>query len=196
MLSARYAAAVYAVITLALFHDVVAHLTTSLYSDLGDPLLNTAILAWNARHLPLSGEWWNFPAFAPLSGVTAFTEHLLLTYPVASPVIWLTGNEVLAYNVVFLVTPVLNALAAHRLVRELTGSTAAAFIGGMAFAFAPYQAVRVSHLQTMMGFGMPIALLGLHRYLATRSRRGLVLFGGGWLVAGLSNAYVLPYSLS
>jgi hypothetical protein len=84
------AAIVYALITALLFRNLLPDVATHLYSDLGDPLLNTAVLAWNARQVPLTEAWWNFPAFAPLPGVTAFTEHLLLTYPVASPLrcIW------------------------------------------------------------------------------------------------------------
>jgi hypothetical protein len=182
---------VYAAITAVLFRNLLPDLSTHLYSDLGDPLLNTAILAWNARHLPLTPEWWDFPSFAPLSGVTAFTEHLLLTYPVASPIIWLTGNAVLAYNVLFLVAMPLNGIAAFALGRELTGSNAAAFIAGLAFAFAPYQSVHLSHVQLMLSFGMPLSLLGLHRYLRTGRRSALVWFGVGWFCALLANSALL-----
>ena len=96
------AALVYAIITAVLFRELLPNVLTHVYSDVGDPLLNASILAWNATHLPLTAEWWNFPSFAPLSGVTAFTEHLLLVYPFASPVIWITDNPVLAYNLLFL----------------------------------------------------------------------------------------------
>ena len=140
------AALLYAGITALLFRNLLPDLTTHVYSDLGDPILNTALLAWNARQVPLTEAWWNFPSFAPLTGVTAFTEHLLLTYSIASPVIWLTGNPVLAYNIVFLLAMPLNGVAAFALARELTGSSAAAFIAGLAFACAPYQSVHLSHL--------------------------------------------------
>lgn len=187
------AALVYAVITALLFRNLLPGISTHLYSDLGDPLLNTAILAWSARQLPLTDAWWNFPAFAPLSGVTAFTEHLLLTYPVASPVIWLTGNPVLAHNVVFLMAMPLNAIAAFALARELFGSTAGAFIAGLAFAFAPYQSVHLSHLQHMTSFGMPLALLWLHRYVRTGRQSALVWFGIAWLMTVLANSALLVF---
>ena len=74
----------------------------------------TAVLAWNARHVPLTEAWWNFPSFAPVDGITSFTEHMLLTYPVASPIVWATGNPVLAYNVVYLLAKPLNGVAAFR----------------------------------------------------------------------------------
>jgi hypothetical protein len=185
------AAVVYAAVTALVFHNLLANLATHLYGDLGDPLLNAAILAWNARQLPLTDAWWNFPSFAPVSGVTSLTEHLLLAYPIASPIVWATGNPILANNLVFLLSPVLNAVAMFALARELTGSASAAFLGGLAFAFAPYQAVQLSHIQTMMAFGMPVAMLGLHRYLKSGGWRALALFGSGWFITALSNAYVL-----
>lgn len=187
------AGAAYAAVTALLFHALLPDLRTHLYSDLGDPLLNATILAWNARQLPLTEAWWNFPSYAPLPGVTAFTEHLLLAYPLASPVIWLTGNPVLAYNVVFLLAIPLNGAAAFALARELTGSAAGAFIAGLAFAFAPYQAVQLSHLQHLMAFGMPLALLWLHRYYATGRRSALAWFGVAWLITVGANSALLVF---
>ena len=153
------AALCYLLITGLLFRNLLPVLPTHVFGDLGDPLLNAAIVAWNAKHLPLSTDWWNFPAFAPLSGVTAFTEHLLGAYPLTSPIVWFTGNPVLAYNALQLLTLPLNAVAAFALVRELTGSWVGAFIGGLAFAFAPFTGEHVPHIQMLMAFGMPFALL-------------------------------------
>jgi len=187
------AAICYVVITALLFHNLLPVLTTHLFGDLGDPLLNTSILAWNAKHLPLTTDWWNFPAFAPLSGVTAFTEHLLGAYPLTSPIVWISGNPVLAYNALQLLTLPLNGLAAFALVRELTGSSLGAFIGGLAFAFAPFTGEHASHIQMLMAFGMPLALYGLHRYVKSGAMRDLVWFAVGWLSVTMSNAYMLVF---
>jgi hypothetical protein len=187
------AAALYVLLTAVLFRELLPNIATHLYSDLGDPLLNTSILAWNATHLPLTAEWWNFPSYAPLRDVTALTEHLLLTYPLASPVIWLSGNAVLAHNILFLLAVPLNGLAAYALAREVTGSSAGAVIAGLAYAFAPYQAVHLSHLQQMTSFGMPFALMWLHRYFRTGGRAALVWFGVGWLITALANSALLVF---
>ena len=187
------AAFCYVLITALLFHNLLPVITTHLFGDLGDPLLNTSILAWNAKHLPLTTDWWNFPAFAPLSGVTAFTEHLLGAYPLTSPIVWISGNPVLAYNALQLLTLPLNGLAAFALVRELTGSSLGAFIGGLAFAFAPFTGEHASHIQMLMAFGMPLALYGLHRYVKSGAMRDLVWFAVGWLSVTMSNAYMLVF---
>jgi len=186
-------AAGYLVIAGLLFRSLLPVFPTHLYGDLGDPLLNTSILEWNAKHVPLSTDWWNFPAFAPLSGVTAFTEHLLGAYLLTSPIIWITGNPVLAYNVLLLASFVLNGVAVFALLRELTASTAGAFIGGLAFAFAPFHAEHSTHIQMLIAFGMPVALLGLHRYVKNGRRRDLLWFAIGWLDVLLSNAYLLIF---
>jgi hypothetical protein len=187
------AAICYLFITALIFRNLLHVLTTHLFGDLGDPLLNTAIIAWNAKRLPLSSGWWNFPAFAPLSGVTAFTEHLLGAYPLTSPIVWFTGNPVLAYNALQVLTLPLNGLATFALVRELTASWMGAFVGGLAFAFAPFVGEHASHIQMLMAFGMPFALYGLHRYVRYGARRDLVWFGLGWVSVALSNAYMLVF---
>src|SRR5215831_13739285 len=92
---ALLAALFYALATALLFHNLLPVAATDVYADLGDPLLNTSILAWNATTIPLTRDWWNFPSFAPLSGVTSWTEHLLGAYPLTSPLIWATGNPIL-----------------------------------------------------------------------------------------------------
>jgi hypothetical protein len=183
----------YFLISAVLFRNLLPVLTTHLFGDLGDPLLNTSIIGWNAKRLPLSHDWWNFPAFAPLSGVTAFTEHMLGAYPLTSPIIWVTGNAVLAYNVLQLLTLPLNGIATFALVRELTGSWIGGFIAGLAFAFAPFTGAHAMHVQMLMAFGMPLALYGLHRYVRYGGIPNLAIFGVGLLSAVLSNAYALVF---
>ena len=191
----RYAwlALAYVAVTAAIFHNLLPVVSTHIYSDTGDPLLNASILAWNAEHVPLTAAWWNYPAFAPLSGVTAWTEHLLGAYPLTTPIVWATGNALLAYNVLLLMCFPLNALAMFALAREVTGSDAGAFVAGLAFAFAPYQSEQISHVQMLMAFGMPLALLGLHEQVEHGRRRGIAWFAVGWLSAILSNAYMLVF---
>jgi len=183
----------YCGITAVMFHNLFPSLRTALYSSTDDPLLNTSILAWNAKRVPLTEAWWNFPSYAPLSGVTAWTDHLLIAYPITSPIVWATGNPIAAYGVLLMLCFVANAMATHALAREVTGSDAAAFVGGIAFAFAPYAAGQLNHLQMLMAFGMPLALLGLHRIAAGARRAGVAWFTFGWFAIVFANAYMLVF---
>ena len=86
------------------------------------------------------------------------------------------GNVVLVYNLLFLSTFVLSGLGTFLLVRELTKRPRAAFVAGLAFAFAPYRISQFSHLQVLSAQWMPFALYGFHRYFDVRphaaARRG------------------------
>src|SRR5262245_34042171 len=63
-----------------------------------DPVLNAAVLLWNATTTPFSAAWWNAPHFYPTHGVVAFTESLIGISPIASPAYWISGNAIFAYN--------------------------------------------------------------------------------------------------
>jgi len=81
--------------------------------------------------------WWNAPAFYPSAGVFAFSENLLSLAPIATPINWLTGSPLLAYNVTFLLSYLLCGLGAYFLAFVLTRSHTASFVSAVAFAFAP-----------------------------------------------------------
>ena len=96
-----------AVMTWPLLRDM----GTRLAGDQGDPLLNTAILVWNATTTPFTGQWYNAPHYFPTLGTTTFTENLLGLYPISTPIYWLTHNPLLAYNVALFLTWPLSGLA-------------------------------------------------------------------------------------
>jgi hypothetical protein len=183
----------YVAITLAWGHFFIGSLATHFAHDSGDPLLNSWIMWWNATTIPFSPAWWNAPAFHPATGVTAFTESLIGVAPITSPIIWITGNPVLAHNVALLLSFPLAGLAAFLLCRELTASDGASFIGGLAFAFAPYRIAQLPHVQVLQTCWLPLTLLALHRFLRTRRRSDLVLFAAAWILNGLSNGYYLLF---
>ena len=158
--------------------------------DLGDPLLNAWILAWDADRL-LHGlrGLWSPPFFYPYEHTLAYSEHLLGIAIFTAPIQWLTGNAVAAYNAAFLGSFVLAGGGMYLLVRSLTGSRVAALAGGMAFAFLPYRAEAISHLQVLVYGWMPVALWGLHRYFRSGQRLALAVFAAAFLILGFSNGY-------
>jgi len=166
---------------------------TGVPADLGDPLLNTWILWWNAQAVPLTAAWWDAPAFYPASGVLAFSEHLLGFAWFTSPLLWLGLSPLAVYSLAFIGSYAAAGLGGWWLGRVLTGRDDAALLAGIAFAAAPYRAAQTSHLQVLMACWMPIALVGLHRFVETRRARWAVLFATAWLVQGLTNGYYLVF---
>jgi hypothetical protein len=143
------AAALYTLLTTALTWPLVRHPGTRVANDLGDPLLNIWLMAWNARVLPLTEQWWNAPQFYPAEGVMAFSEHLLGLTPITTPILLATRNPLLAYNAAFFCSFLLSAIAGHMLGWSLTRRHDAALIAGLAFGFAPYRAAQLGHVQVL-----------------------------------------------
>ncbi|HEY8516473.1 MAG TPA: hypothetical protein VIS07_13260 [Candidatus Binatia bacterium] len=97
------------------------------------------ILAWTSHAIvtrPLSLFQANI--FYPAPDTLAASEHLIGLTPIATPLFLLTDNAVLTYNVTLLVVIWLAATCTFALARAWSGSAAAAFVAGAAFAFAPH----------------------------------------------------------
>jgi hypothetical protein len=193
------AAALFVVLTLAMTWPLVTDLGGSLPGDLGDSLLNSYVLSWGEKHLVafLGGDlgsfarWWQANIFYPAPYALAYSEHLFTQVVMALPVWLATHNVILAYNVVFIASMVLSGLGMFLLIRELTGSAAAAFLAGLAFAFVPYRLSQIPHVQVMSSEWMPWTILAFRRFLETRSRAALA----GALVALVAQQLACGYFL-
>jgi len=182
-----------ALLSLAQHGELIRQFGSAIPNDPGDPILNTWILWWNAHHLPLTDAYWNAPAFAPAPNALALSETLLGLTWLTTPLQWFGASPLVAYNVMFVLTPVLNGLGAYWLCLTLTGRRDAALVGGFAFAFAPYHVSQLAHLQTRAMFFMPIALAALQCYWHGRGLRWLVLFAAAIALNGLVSGYLLIY---
>lgn len=187
------AAAVYFLLTVALTWPLLIHPERLVPNDLGDPLLNTWILWWDAHVLPLTRAWWNGVQFYPVEGTLAFSEHLLGLTVFTTPLILLSGSALLAYNVAFFLSFLLSAFAAYYLAFTISRRHDCAFLAGLAFAFAPYRMAQFAHVQVLSAYWMPVALAALHRYFADLRTRWLVVFGVSWLMQALTCGYYLFY---
>jgi hypothetical protein len=184
-------AAVYLFLALAWTWPLPLYLSKRFAHDPGDPLLQTFLLWWNARVIPLSEAMWSPPIYWPMRDALALTDHVAGMSVVSSPIQWLGGSALLAYNVLLIGSGWWSALAAHALVRRLTASEAAAYCAGLAYGFAPYRASQLAHIQLLTAWWMPLALLALHAYYQDGRRRWLALFGVSWLMQALTNGYYL-----
>lgn len=185
------AAAGYTTLTVVFMWPLPTQLSSVLPHDLGDPVLNTWILWWNAHAVPLTARWWNAPFFWPLPDATALSESLLGLSLLGTPLQWAGADPIATYNTLFLLSFSLSALAMHALAFTLVRRHDAAALSGLLFGFSPYRTAQIAHLQMLWAFLMPVALLALHRYARDGRRRWLVLFGGAWIGVALSNAYFL-----
>ena len=124
----------FSIAALAATYPLIMHLGSVLPNDLGDPVLNAWILAWDADRLlhGLSGLW-AAPMYFPYEATLAYSENLLGIAIFTAPLQWLTGNPVLVYNVAFLASFVLAGTGMYLLATSITGSRAAGLLAGIAF---------------------------------------------------------------
>lgn len=171
--SAAAAFGIYLALTIGLTWPLTRGLGSRIPLDLGDSLLNVWILSWSwdrlselaHGHLGAFAGYWTANIFHPAPLTLAYSEHLFAQALQSWPVYALTGNGVLAYNLLFLTSFPLSGLGAYLFVRELTGDRRAAFVGGLCYAFAPYRAAHIGHLQVLSSQWLPFALFGLRRWL-------------------------------
>jgi hypothetical protein len=195
------ATAVYGAVAIIFTWPLVLGLTTDIPWDLGDSLLNSWILAWDADRLLrfFTGDlgalrnFWNANIFYPEPLTLAYSEHLFAQAVQILPVYALTGNIILSYNLLFLSTFVLSGLGMYLLVREITGSARAGFVAGLIYAFAPYRVPQFSHIQVISSQWMPFVFFGLRRYFERRSIRSLIGAGASLVAQNLSNGYFMLF---
>lgn len=168
---------------------LVLNLSSHLPKDLGDPLIVASLLWWNAHVTPLTAAWWDGLGFFPAHGMMAFSEHFLGASLIAAPLQWIGLGTISAYNLTFLASFPLSAIAAHTLALTLTRRHDAAVVCGLAFGFSPYRIAHVEHLELLLAFGMPLALIALHRYREGRHRRWLAALAGALVLQALSSSY-------
>ena len=123
-------------------------------------------LAWDA-HAFATNPVAIFDAniFHPDRNTLAWSENLIGSAFFAAPIIWLTGDLVLALNVTAMLTCVLCGLGACFLARTLGLSIGAAIVAGVIFAFDPARFFRMSQLHLTAVQWLPFGLAFLHRYL-------------------------------
>lgn len=139
-----------------------------------DPWLFIWTIGWNV-HALTSAPWAIFNAniFYPHPNTLAYSEHLIGTVIFAAPVVWITGSQLLATNVVALSSVFLSGVGGYVLGRRLALPAASAFLAGVVFAFTPPRLERLDQLHLTTIQWIPFALAYLHGYFETGRARDL-----------------------
>ncbi len=143
----------------------------SMLRGLNDPYLFTWILNWAASHV-IADPAGLFDAniFYPYGSTFAYSEPLLVpALLTAAPILSLTGNPVLAHNLTLLLFQAFCGWAAWFATCRITGSRAAGWIAGIAFAVSPFRTGYYNYLNVHMQFAVPLALVSLALYLEKRT---------------------------
>ena len=142
----------------------------------GDPLEHAWMLAWDLRQLttdPL--RLFDSNIFYPFPRTLTWHPNTLASALLASPILFLCGNPILAYNLLILVSFTLSSFGIYLLVTHLTGNRWAGVIAGLIFGFCPYRFAHLGHLNLMTTEWMPFTLLYLHKFMQTKAKQHLGL---------------------
>ncbi len=167
--------------------DMVSHFSPE------DVLLDLWTLSWDVHalaHQP--ARLFRANIFHPLGNALTLSEHLLGHLPIFAPVWVVTKNAVLGLNLVVFASFWLSGFFMHLLIDRWTGSTAAAYTAGLAFAFAPW---RLSNFQTPHQLCVqyfPLILLTLD-WAAVSGRVKIGLLAAGVITLQLLCSYYLAY---
>ena len=126
-------------------------------------------LAWDTHaviHQPFA--IFDSNIYYPERRTLAYSENLLGSTIFAAPVLWASGNPLLAMNVVALLSVVLGGMGAYLLAVRLGMRRDAAVLAGAVFAFAPARLFRISQLHLTTIQWVPFTLAFLHTYLDSR----------------------------
>jgi len=147
-------------------------------------------LSWVAHQLPADAlHLFDANIFYPEPRTLAYSDAMLATALMAAPLLWAGVPQVIVYNLLVLLSFAASGIATYALVRRLTGDRWAAAVAGAAFAFFPYRLEHYSHLELLVTFWMPLALLMLHRTIESRRTRDGVVTGVLVALQTLSSLY-------
>jgi hypothetical protein len=182
--------AAYMALTFVMAYPFSAAPGTQVLADNPDTHNYIWTLAWDA-HAFVTQPLHLFDAniYHPYANTLAYSENLIGSALIAAPVIWLTGNLVLATNLVALLTCVLCGVGAYVLARRWRLSPGAAFLCGVIFAFAPPRFFRMGQLHMTAVQWIPFTLAFLHSYFDRGRRRDLLLALGCFTLQVLSSGH-------
>ena len=192
----------YALLSAWITWPLVTRAGTSIAGDFGDPVFVAWVMAWVADHLTAMlggdlGAWaamWNAPIFAPETSTLAYSDHFLAQSLLVLPVWWATGNPIGGYNVVYLATMTLTAVAAHGLTARLSGRQLAGVIAAILCTLNGYRMFwALSHLQILSICWWLFGLWGLEVFIATGSRRALAGAKASLVMLHLASSYLMAY---
>jgi hypothetical protein len=167
--------AFFLLVTLVFTHPLGLRMGSSAL-DLGpDTRLFLWTLGWDAHALgtaPLS--IFDANIFHPEPRTLAYSEHQIGSALFAAPLIWTTGNLVLAMNAVAILSCFLAGGFAYVLGRQLGLSTTSSILVGAIFALSPPRFFRIGQLHLATVQWIPLCLALLHRYARSGTRLHLL----------------------
>ena len=180
----------YLALTIVLAYPLSIHPGSTVLSATPDTDLFLWTLQWDV-HALTHQPWAIFDAniYAPERNTLAYSENLLGSAPLAAPILWLTGNAVLAMNLIVLLASTLCGVGTYVLARRLGVGPLGATLSGLVFAFSPPRFLRLDQLHLATIQWVPFGLASLHAYWETGRQRDLRFAAGLFALQALTSGH-------
>ena len=184
------AALLFTGLTVLLAYPLSLHPSSTRFPSGPDGEIGWYLLGWDT-HAFLHKPWAIFDAniYYPERLTLAYGENIIGIAFFVAPVIWLTGDLLLAANLAALLSCVLCGLGAYVLARRLGLSVAAAVICGIIFECAPPRFFRIGQINLTNVQWIPFGLAALHAYVDEGRKRDLRLAAGFVSLQALSSGH-------
>lgn len=159
-----------------------------------DTLFSAWRLGWVAHQLPRDlAHLFDTNVFFPEPNTLAYSDAMLLLGLLAAPAVWLGVPLIIVHNLLVIAAFVTAAMAMMRLAAYFTPDRAAQAIAGIVFAFAPFRATHIAHLELLWTAFIPLAVLALYRLVERPTPARGVAFGGAVGLQGLCSIYYVVF---
>ena len=162
-------------VLLVLFYCAITAVMVSPYTNFreldsasyeGDARLIIWTLGGTTMRLMTRHLLFDSNTFYPAAKSLSYNEHLVGLSLFTLPIYAATGNPVLAYNVVWLLSFVLNGLAAHAMLKRFVTSDLSAATGSLIYTFSFYKMLHAhGHLHLVWTWLIPLSVIALERWL-------------------------------
>ena len=182
---------VYAAVTAAMTWPLMNYASLGAASYPGDARLIIWTLAWD-NHATLSRlPLFESNIYHPAPNSLSYNEHLFGLSLFTLPVYFVSSNPVLAYNLIWALSYLFNALATHALLKRYVRDDMAAFAGSVVFTFSFYKMLHGhGHLQQVWTWLLPVSVLLLYGWARRPTLTRAFVWAAAVVLQALSSWYL------
>lgn len=185
---------IYAAILLFVFRDLGLNISTNLLDWRDYPYI-IWVMFQSVTHIS-NLDFINFfgtNAFYPNKLTLLFSDILLPQSLILLPLLSLTKNLILSFNLTFFITFILNYIALFLFWKQIFKKDVIAFFGSLFVIFSPFFYMELSHFQMMSYWPFFFALYFLFRYETKKDTKSLILTGLFITIQFLASVYLSVY---
>ena len=179
------------------FRSLFTHLTTHL-PDWYDYSLQVYIIFQNIAKIKALdfAHFFTSSSFYPHPYGMLLSDLLLPQTLLAIPITYITNNILLTFNIVFIITFILNYIGLFLFWKEVFKSDTIAFLGSLFFIFSPFAQFELSHYQMMAFWPFFFALYFIFKTEKTNRRIYLIFAGIFLALQFLASVYLAVFLIT